>query len=447
MANMLRTVGAAGDHPTVAAAIAYVTANFTYAGSDIATIRIIDAAEFNESGLTITTSIPGTASATSYVVLEAADGVKHDGTYNTSKARIRGSTNTEHILSIDENYVHVRNLAFKQDSTGSSDECIRILSTRTNTVIEKCVFETANVGSQDAIYSGQVSSGPTTVFDCVIKCGGSTARAGINAQIFNASTNTQTWHVEHCTIDCNGAGDANGSGISCETVGVGDTVNMNVYNTAVFDATGDCFDNQAETGTITWAGQGNMGSDTSCQTKLSTTNNLDSQTLSVTDEAATEFLVTSLTAGSEDYQLIEGVSATNNAVGGAISGGTRDSRLDITVDIAGNRRPAAYTSRDIGAFQTLRGDVYINDATTLDGGEVLQTYPGIGNYADGLITMTTAPDITGLTGQLYCLVKTATGALAYRAVTVGGVTITDVDTDEAWTDGDTGLVITGTGFV
>jgi len=37
-------------------------------------------------------------------------------------------------------------------------------------------------------------------------------------------------------------------------------------------------------------------------------------------------------------------------------------------------------------------------------------------------------------------------SLVFEAA-AGGVTITDVDTDEAWNDGDTGLVITGTGFV
>lgn len=68
---------------------------------------------------------------------------------------------------------------------------------------------------------------------------------------------------------------------------------------------------------------------------------------------------------------------------------------------------------------TRLGTVWINDAATKDGGEVLQTYPGAGNWADGTITMTTAPDVTGLTPPLYVLVETATGALAYRAVTVG----------------------------
>jgi len=33
------------------------------------------------------------------------------------------------------------------------------------------------------------------------------------------------------------------------------------------------------------------------------------------------------------------------------------------------------------------------------------------------------------------------------AVIAGGVIITDVNTTESWTDGDTGLIITGSGFV
>lgn len=73
-----------------------------------------------------------------------------------------------------------------------------------------------------------------------------------------------------------------------------------------------------------------------------------------------------------------------------------------------------------------RGDVYVNDAATLDGGEVLQTYPGTANWSDTQIDMQNVIDVGALTGQLYLIVETATGAVASRAITVGGG-ITDVN--------------------
>ena len=85
------------------------------------------------------------------------------------------------------------------------------------------------------------------------------------------------------------------------------------------------------------------------------------------------------------------------------------------------------TSR--GAILTLRssGAVYVNDAATIDGGEVKQTHPGAANWADALITMQDAIDTSGLSGQLYVGVENGIGAIAWRAITIGsGVVNTDI---------------------
>lgn len=68
----------------------------------------------------------------------------------------------------------------------------------------------------------------------------------------------------------------------------------------------------------------------------------------------------------------------------------------------------------------VHGEVYVNDAATLDGGEVLQTYPGAANWSDTQIDMQNVIDKGALTGQLYLIVETATGAVASRAISVGG---------------------------
>ena len=112
---------------------------------------------------------------------------------------------------------------------------------------------------------------------------------------------------------------------------------------------------------------------------------------------------------------------------------------------AGNFDDAGIVAVEIK--QSAQGRVWVNDAPTLDAGAVEQTYPGAANWSDTSIDMQDPIDTTGLSGQLYVIVETAAGDIASRAVTVGGVTITDVNTTETWDDGDTGLVITGTGFV
>lgn len=70
------------------------------------------------------------------------------------------------------------------------------------------------------------------------------------------------------------------------------------------------------------------------------------------------------------------------------------------------------------------GAVYINDTDDLVGA-VEQTYPT--TWTDTSLTLPDAPDTTGLSGQLYVLVETATGAVASRAITVGsaGADVTD----------------------
>jgi len=372
MGNKTRTIGVAtGNENTLEAAINWgqLNTNYDRATDDILILRFVDAEEFNESNLVIG-GFTGTATSSKYVRIEVASGVRHDGTYNTSKARMRGNKNGEHVLVIDEDFVHIRHLAIQQDSTGSSDECIRINSDVNDALIEKCVLDlNQTTAQQDCIHVSDANVTNIGIFDCVFKLNAGN-RAAINAQAFADTQRTQSYRIGNCTIDCDGAGEELGggidSGISGRAQNSSTVITFNVDNTACFDSSvGKDFNiNVLSNGTVTWTGQGNMGSDTSCKTQLGATNNLDSQTLSVTDEAATEFLVTSLTA-SEDYQLIDGANSTDNAINNAIDEITRDSRIDITRDVAGNLRPTTFTKRDTGAFEvenTGGGDLLVFSA-------------------------------------------------------------------------------------
>jgi len=293
----------------------------------------------------------GTADISNYIRIEATSGARHDGTYNGSKQRLETAGST-HSLIVAEDFVHLKFLAIKQTGTGSSTECIRINDGSNDLLVEKCVLvPNDNNNSQDGIYAnGDIDN--VRIFDTVITFQGTGGRACIHAQ--PTGSQVQVFDIEHCIIDVNGSGAQQGGGI------VGDENNtsnltLNIDNTIAFDADSGngALDYAPESGTPTWSGQGNASGDTSCQTQLGTTNNLDSQTVSVTDEAGTEILVTNLTTGSEDYQLIDGASSSDTMIGNAIDGGDRDSRADITIDIAGNPRPGTFTDRDSGAFEVI----------------------------------------------------------------------------------------------
>ncbi len=367
MADMTRTVATSGaDHTTIASAMAYIVSNFTYGTTDVATIQLVAAEEFNESNIVLG-GVGGTESATTYLRIEADSGSRHDGTYNTGKARVRGNTNGQHVFQISDDYVHIRYLAIQQDSTGASDECIRLLDGLNDVLIEKSVIELDNgTDQQDCIHASHIDVTDIRIFDCVFKLNTGN-RAAINGQAYSgASAKNQSYHIRHCTIDCDGAGWDNSAsdpgafegGISGRADHASSVVTFNVDNTACFDAGNGALDYNTNVGsfndgTVTWSGQGNVGSDTSCKTELGATNNLDSQTLSITDEVATEFLVTNLTGGSEDYQLVDGASSTDNSIDNAIDPGAGDSRVDLDLDIAGNARPGTYTDRDTGAFEVV----------------------------------------------------------------------------------------------
>lgn len=346
MADVIRTVGAAGDETTIAAAITWMKngANYTMGIDDIGIIRLIDDAEYAGTGLSLS-GFTGTASASSHVRLEAASGNECLGKFQ--KARIRNTTASNHVINGTEDYLHIKNIAIQQNNTTDSDECIRLSSGASNVLIEKCFLETNNTTNQDHIYAGNFAVTDIYVFDCVFKFGGTGSRAAIHAQNFNG-TNTQSWHVEHVTVNCNGNLDTDSAGIRIQHA-TGNTVNFGCWNSLVFDnGSAPCYENTGS-GTGTATGQGNIGSDTTCTSVYGATNNQDSLVVNATDTGTTDVLITTV---DSDYQLLDGANTTNSATANAVDGATRDSRCDTTTDIAGNAR-ATYASgeRDTGAFQ------------------------------------------------------------------------------------------------
>jgi hypothetical protein len=361
MANT-RTVGASGaDHTSIGAAISWMQSNHNFDTDGIATVEIIDSAEYNEN-ITIS-GIAGTTSATAYLKLTVSSGNRHSGAAGTGHARIRGSTNGSHVITCSLNHTVIEYLEIQQDSTGSSDEGIRLPYGTSDVVISRCViWSDSTAGDTDGIYTGNWPAS-YSVDNCIIY---GWNRCGINAQQYNGNS-TQTINVDSCTIyDCAADDTANDGGIVALSADAGATTAINVYNTAVLDSNGTSSNDYvaAGTGTSTFTGTNNIDSDGSLTTVGITTGAQQNLTTSdTTQSSGSYFVVNSLTAGSEDLTLLDDASG-NLAYGNGTdrSGSEPDSRQDLSLDIAGNARSTTSPSPDIGAseYTVVSGDTNIN---------------------------------------------------------------------------------------
>ena len=351
----------------------------------ILTLEIRDNRDYNENQLTMS-GWPGTDDAAGHVVFDCAAANRGLGKNDSGKFRLISST-AGHLCLINANFLIIRNWTMDQNSTGSSDECIRFVGNLDRVLIEKSYLECNNTSSQDCIHATATTQTSLYIFDCVVVAGGSSARCTINPQNYTGS-NTQTWHVEHVT-SYSPVNTSNMGGIGADQVGGSATVNFNVYNCLSFGtgATGEDFPD-ASSG-MNPVGAGNIAADASVDI-YGTTDNKDSLTISATDEAATDVLITTEWT---DFQVKEG-SDQKAASNYFASGSTRDGREDTSKDIAGNDRPGAtHSNRTIGAFQVVSGGVTLVvadalQAITADSPTLTQAH--VLNVADTLQTVAAA---------------------------------------------------------
>jgi len=366
MANT-RTVGAAGkDHTTISSAVSWFQSNHNFDTDGIGTISIEDNAEYNEN--VSITGLSGTISSTAYLKITVAEANRHSGVAGTGHARVRGSSSGSHVFTVSEDFTVIEYLEIQQDSTGESDEGIRITSNIDNVLISRCIIWTdQSISDSDGVYLG---NWPATysIDNCIIY---GFNRGGIHCQNYNGS-NAQTANIDYCTVyDCgNGGGDE--GGIIAYASGSGSGVTINTYNTASLESgpSGrDFFDRQVS-GTTTWTGTHNSCSDASLSSAAVnlTTGAQESLTISdTTQSTGSYFVVNSLTAGSEDFLLLDD-AAGNKAYGNATNrvGSEPDSRQDFSLDIAGNTRSTTGPSPDIGAseYWTVGGTAAITGTAT-----------------------------------------------------------------------------------
>ena len=351
------TVGSGLDYASInAAATGLETGGgheHDFSTDGIATVSVQDSfqdttlvTDINASNFTNGGSVSGTA----YLKI-TVDSSNRTHKYDTAKYYLNANPNTQSgQMEISLDFTWVEHVQFVMPSSaGSSDEHIRLNSGAGDILIEKCLFHNDDgAASQDGIYAGNWALGNIYVFDCVFRSKAS-ARCCIHGQEHSFVGHSQTWHIEHCTVDANG-GDY---GIGGQAGGT--SVVMNVWNTYVADAGTTDFENDTGGGSnsinLVDGSRSCMSSDGTATVEFGSTGNTNNVTLKDSDTAGASYYVTSLTVNSENYQLLDGSTATDTAIDAASSGATQDSRCDTTLDIAGNSRPGTYTDRDVGAFE------------------------------------------------------------------------------------------------
>lgn len=349
------TIGAAGDFTTIGAWLASDagTGNVNGDGAlavldagNIAQGVLIDNTTYSEQ---IDVNTGRATTATSYVWITAAEGVRHNGTAG-SGARIHGAG--DHVIHVFDDYTRISNVEIKQVGTGSSHEGVRVAAH--NVLIERAIIWTANATQlQDCIYvpPGDVtlSVHNSIIYDCF--------RGGIHVQ-FDGAGNTATINVDYTTIYGSGSGgSANGhSNIFVESSNVGNDITVNLYNNTFggspnLSDLGDAHNSGGvPSGTVAWNGSNNIYEDVDIQGS----NNLTASTVitAFSDDPAVSgsyVVVQNLISGSEDFRLQAANDGTSNA---AVDGATDrtglepDSRQDFSLDVTNTARTGTF---DAGA--------------------------------------------------------------------------------------------------
>ncbi len=335
-------------------------------------VDIQDSEEYNENLTTAGEVSTPTISRYLWITAESASN-HHVGLPGTGHARIR-NTNDAHLIVMGNDFDRIEFLELQGDSTGSSNEIIRIDSGIGDCLISRCILWTdQTTADQDGVYTGNVSGTGLSIDNCLIF---GFHRSGLHCQQTSSNARTILWNIDHCTIyDCGVTSEESSGAVrGTSNGGTGDNVVINVYNTAGVGTPNsftDWSDGAAHTDRDTpdnliWNGDNNLhtstlddmdagagsGADNTTEWEDASTNGV---TLTTTENG---FIVTGVTAGSEDFTLKAKTESGNNHADG--TGETRgagnepDARQDFSTDIAGNSRATTVDAVcDIGCFNNL----------------------------------------------------------------------------------------------
>ncbi len=359
MAVVEETIGSGKDRATVT----LWEANVGSFGTDIYKGIIQESAEFNEN-VTLNGGA-GTPSITSYLWLTTDPANLHAGVAGTGHGRMRGSTGGSHVLNVDAAFTRIDWLEIQQDSTGSSDEGIRVLVGADDVLVDYCiVWDDQTASSRDGVYVGDWAIANLRVSNTIIY---GFTRAGIHLQQFGSTGRTITADIDHCSIyDCGSDASNEVGALFVQSSGASDSITVSLRNTwgDLFGTTEEAFADGGDTGargvpdgTVVWNGSHNLATVYATHDQIDGTDNLTNwqhaTTLpyveDTTQPSGNYVVVTSKTAGSEDLTLLD-AAAGNLAAGNGTDrqGSEPDARQDFSVAIDGARLT---TNVDIGASQ------------------------------------------------------------------------------------------------
>ncbi len=214
-------------------------------------------------------------------------------------------------------------------------------------------------------------------------------------------------------------------------------------------------------GGTTWTSHGNIGYASRRRLVIFTADSPADGALTIAWTGATG------TYAETIYSIVEvagwdGTTEVDGSSGGSVSSAVAVSRT--SVGVSGNINFAITGVEEAGATNLTADATSTNIYLNEDGGDVRSF---LSQYSTDDNTMASSWTTSSNGGISYIQVKggttgthagagakTASGTPPIATITASGVAgiassvvITDVNTTESWTDGDTGLVITGTGFI
>lgn len=163
------------------------------------------------------------------VTIQIGDGAAaHPGYWDTSQNHYRlvTASNGSHAINVTGSGVIIDGLAIKQNSTGNSDEAIRIANDGTNTIKNCLITSGKGASSQDGIYSYHAYHPTVHIQNCIIW---GFTRGGIGYQHYSPapSTTLTDWFIGSCSIyDCQ-----SGIQVFATSQTTNRSIEINVHNT------------------------------------------------------------------------------------------------------------------------------------------------------------------------------------------------------------------------
>lgn len=349
------------EYSDLAAALSAVSTTHDYGVDGIADV-IISKVGTETNTIDFTGAFAGTPDANNYTRVRTTGAAYHGGAWDATNAYALTASSGNETLFIEEDFFHLLGLQIEQTGGGGSWECVRV-GNADSVLLERSILRFAGSGSSgDPLHSSSVACSNLHVFQCIAVFAGTDGRGAFHLQNFNGS-NLSSWHVEHCmAVDSGGIALY---GFAADSNNLANSADFFAYNNI---GAGSLYAYEEIDGVAAMTGSGNAGGPNFDDGFAAPFNaNRGEQfidvEISTVDAVATDILLANYdTIGP--WNAVEGVNAQNISLAAAFAGADRDSRVDETVDIAGNARPVARTDWDLGPYQITAGGTTHNESVT-----------------------------------------------------------------------------------